>query len=245
MGIYSGYLICTDLDGTFVNKKSELIEKNLKAVEKFMENGGLFTVSTGRAASYLKEKYGDRLKINTYLICVNGTMLCDRDSGEILYSNVLNKKAIADVSGFLNMVEVTHFYTEKGAYDTLEEIPEEESLYKVVFKNKTEEDCFFLKGLLEEKFGETCDFNRSWPEGLEMLAKGAGKGDCIRKLRKILGDRVNTVIGVGDFENDITMLSEADIGVAVGNALPSVKAVANKVTVSNEEGALAKIIEEL
>ena len=41
MGKYSGYLICTDLDGTFVDDRGELIEKNLKAAEEYMKEGVL------------------------------------------------------------------------------------------------------------------------------------------------------------------------------------------------------------
>ena len=50
---------------------------------------------------------------------------------------------------------------------------------------------------------------------------------------------------VGDYENDISMLKEADLSYAVGNALPRVKESAVRITVTNNESALAKIISEL
>ena len=46
-------------------------------------------------------------------------------------------------------------------------------------------------------------------------------------------------------ENDISMLQVADISYAVGNAVSAVKAVAMRQTVNCEDGAIARIIEEL
>ncbi len=245
MGIYDGYLICSDLDGTFVDKDSRLVEKNIKALKYYMEQGGLFTVSTGRAAHYLKKSYGDRLVINTHLICLNGTMIYDTKNNEIIYSRYMDKSMLVDINDYFKEVDGAYFHTENQPYTAFADIPENEHLHKIVFVSRTVEECFSLRSCLEKRYGDICDFNRSWNTGLEMLPKGAGKGDCVKKLRELLGEKVKTVIAVGDYENDLSMIKEAEIGVAVENAADFVKAVADKVTVSNEEGAIAKIIEEI
>ncbi len=245
MADFSGYLICSDLDGTFVDNEGNLVERNLIALEKFMANGGLFTVSTGRAAHYIKNTYGDRLKINTHLICLNGTMIFDTKNNEIIYSRHINKSDLADIDDYVNKGERVYFHTGSQPYTAILDIPEGEKLHKIVIVSETAEACLDLRARLENRYGDVCDFNRSWNTGLEILPKGAGKGDCVKKLREILGDRVKTVIAVGDYENDLTMIKEADIGVAVANGADFVKAVADKITVSNSEGAIAKIIEEM
>ena len=53
------------------------------------------------------------------------------------------------------------------------------------------------------------------------------------------------LIAVGDYYNDINMVREAGLGIAVANAAPALKEVADLITVSNDEHALAKIIEDL
>ena len=53
------------------------------------------------------------------------------------------------------------------------------------------------------------------------------------------------LVCVGDYENDIPMIKAADIGYAVGNAVPPLKAVADRVTVDCRDHALAHIIGEL
>ena len=50
---------------------------------------------------------------------------------------------------------------------------------------------------------------------------------------------------MGDYNNDVTMIREAALGIAVENAVPEAKAVADLVTVSNEEHAIARIIADL
>ncbi len=245
MGLYDGYLICTDLDGTFVDNKSELIEKNMEAVQKYMLNGGLFTVSTGRAAHYLKERYGERLQVNTYLICLNGTMIFDTEKNKTIYSRVFGENDLKGLEKFYSMVESVHFHTPSGSLNDYRADLGGEKIHKVVFVCKSEEKCFCLRKALEEQYGKVCEFNRSWATGLEMLPKDAGKGDAVRKMRELLQDKIHTVICVGDFENDLTMIEEADVGVVVGNAPEFVKAFADKVTVENVQGAIAEIINAL
>ena len=64
-------------------------------------------------------------------------------------------------------------------------------------------------------------------------------------LRQLLKNKVKTVIAAGDNENDLTMLREADIGYAVENAIPQLKAAADRITVSCDRGAIARIIEDI
>ena len=79
----------------------------------------------------------------------------------------------------------------------------------------------------------------------EILPKGVSKGSALPILAKSLGVDMKNTIAVGDYDNDITMLKAAGVGYAVSNATAAAKAAADKITVSNEEHAIAKIISEL
>ena len=57
-----------------------------------------------------------------------------------------------------------------------------------------------------------------------------------------MGIDKNKIVAIGDFENDVEMIKKAGVGIAVANACPAAKEVADIVTVSNEEHAIAKII---
>lgn len=97
---------------------------------------------------------------------------------------------------------------------------------------------------LREKFGDRFHFDSSWQNGLEMQGVFSSKGIAVEKLKEYLGD-IHLTVCVGDYDNDISMLKVADISYAVGNATEEVKCLADRVTVTNNESALAKIIYEI
>lgn len=74
MGIFDGYLICTDCDGTLTDSQSELSDENIEAIRYFQKEGGLFTLATGRYPKYVN-RFKDQFDPNTYLVMGNGTML--------------------------------------------------------------------------------------------------------------------------------------------------------------------------
>ena len=88
-------------------------------------------------------------------------------------------------------------------------------------------------------------FYRSWNEGLEYVSLESGKGVAVDYLKKHLNGQIHTTVGVGDYENDITLLEYADIGYAVDNAIDCVKEVADRITVKNTEHAIAAVIKDL
>lgn len=79
----------------------------------------------------------------------------------------------------------------------------------------------------------------SLPNNLEINAAGADKGGALLRLAELLGICQEETMAFGDGENDISMISMAGFGVAMGNAEESVKAVADHITVTNNEAGVA------
>lgn len=77
---------------------------------------------------------------------------------------------------------------------------------------------------------------------LEFNKAGVSKASGIRFMSKYLGIPKEDIMAIGDSENDIEMLKEAGLGIAMGNALDEVVAVADDVTTSNNEDGVAKAI---
>ena len=244
MDRYKGILLCSDLDGTLRNSKGEISEKNLKAIEYFCQNGGLFTLCTGRAASYSKELVNKGLVLNTVLITLNGAMIYDIASDKVLYENPLDREKLLGIESFIQenseLIQdiVFHCKTSKRDYKEVGD----EKLYKIVFVSKTPDESKKLRKRLEKKYADDFFITNSWPIGLEILAKKSTKGECIKNIKKFIPQEIKKVVCVGDYENDISMLKAADVSFAVKNAIPDVLKTATKITVSNDEDALAKII---
>ena len=115
--------------------------------------------------------------------------------------------------------------------------------YKIVIRFKTEDDA--IKAIEVCNTTDLCGYIavRSWNVGLEFMKKENGKGFALRRVAEMIGARLT--VGVGDYENDIQLLEYADIGYAVENACPALKAVADRITVHVKDSAIAKIIEDI
>ena len=85
---------------------------------------------------------------------------------------------------------------------------------------------------------------KSAPYFLEILDKRVNKGTGVKSLADVLGIKPEEIMAIGDQENDIAMIEYAGVGVAMDNAIPSVKEVANFVTKSNLEDGVAFAIEK-
>ena len=82
-------------------------------------------------------------------------------------------------------------------------------------------------------------------DGLAMImSENATKSRSLKLIAEHFGVRNDEVIAFGDDLNDIDMLSAAGVGVAMENAVPEVKRIADDICGSNEEDGLARWIEE-
>ena len=85
----------------------------------------------------------------------------------------------------------------------------------------------------------------SFPNNLEINAPGAAKGEALLRLAEKLGIEPQQTMGFGDGENDLTLIQKAGIGVAMGNAVESLKEEADYVTSTNDEDGVAAALEHL
>ena len=80
---------------------------------------------------------------------------------------------------------------------------------------------------------------------LEVLAPAAGKWNAARNLAARHGIAREEVVGIGDNYNDIDLISEAGCGVAMGNAVDELKAVADRIAADNDNHGLHGVLKEL
>lgn len=85
--------------------------------------------------------------------------------------------------------------------------------------------------------------SNSHPLNIEVNAEGVTKAAALQEVCTLLGTTVQHMIAMGDSLNDIAMIRLAGMGVAMGNAQPAVKEVADFVTRSNDEDGVAYAIE--
>lgn len=83
------------------------------------------------------------------------------------------------------------------------------------------------------------------PDWLEIMPKGVSKASALRKIAKRGGFSMEEVMAFGDAQNDLPMLKEAGIGVAMGNAMDEAKAVADYICDTNMNNGIGKTIDLL
>lgn len=259
MGRFDGILLCTDFDYTLA-VRAKVSPENAEAIRYFQENGGRFTIISGRNPRFLKERI-EGFAVNAPLVGYNGALILDESATTVLFSGGRNDLDALDfvkpfwetTPAILRMVphDETLYVgsvsrTEcEGRVDTVEELRAKCSLplYNVICHVESEAAAEALRDEMIAAAGDKFVIVRSWGRGVEVVNPWDQKGVAALRLKEMLGARL--LVCAGDFENDTSMVAAADIGYAVENAIPSVKAVADRVTVSCEEHAIAAIIREL
>ena len=95
---FDGLLLVSDIDNTLMIKNF-IPEENKKAIKYFTDNGGLFTIASGRnpvTAVTIAESVG----VNAPLICVNGGMIYDKSLNQKLHNIFLTEK----IDSYINIL---------------------------------------------------------------------------------------------------------------------------------------------
>lgn len=263
---FSNTVLVTDLDGTLLPHNKILNEKDLNAIEYFRQNGGIFTIATGRIIQ-AAEQFFAALKPDAPVILNNGGLIYDIGKRKTLLEHCADDAArdytielmerfpemgveinLPDGIYVARMTEweqlhlsITHLpYTEKS----LEEIPHS-GWCKVLYsmgggRVKELSDYTAKMGWDKTSFVISGDFL------FECLPKGCTKGSALKELWDIEQWDTFTVAAAGDYNNDLEMLEFADIAIAPKNAQDIVKESADYVTkTSCQDGAIAEAIDYL
>ena len=94
----------------------------------------------------------------------------------------------------------------------------------------------YEQGLMERMPG--CTSGRGHPAFTDITAKGADKGEGIMAMTKHLGLNPKNTMAFGDGGNDLSMIQAVGVGVAMGNALDSLKQQADYVTTSVDDDGI-------
>ena len=266
MGKFDGILICSDFDGTLFSGH-EISKENVEAIRYFQENGGYFTITSGRYPAFLGG-YRDRVDANTYLIGLNGTIISNYDGSFVLRQGFLHadaceivKKIVREVKGLsalsFSTTEIPELvkkqceYSEKEGYFRiyfkdwnweLFDLALSCTIHRIIF-HTAEPASDAITDQIRKIAGEGYDISRSYTKGIEIQDVAHTKGSSARYLADYLG--AHTLICVGDYENDISMIKEADIGCAVANAIPAVLKIADRILPAVDQHPFAELIASL
>ncbi|PSC68822.1 Haloacid dehalogenase-like hydrolase family isoform 2 [Micractinium conductrix] len=93
--------------------------------------------------------------------------------------------------------------------------------------------------------GSDAETMQAVPDMLELVPSGWDKWRAVEHLLEDLGVPASDLVAIGDGGNDLGLVSGAGVGVAMGNAVPAVRAAARLVVADNDSGGVAEAIERL
>lgn len=265
MGIFDGCLLVSDIDGTLLYHGT-IADENIKAIRYFEENGGYFTVATGRGIGAFDEEY-KLSESNVPAIGIHGGTVYDFHKNETLYLNALadaDKQAVLAVAkqfsdvgfevfcdGRMNIcrrskdidwhAEYEHV---NATYEPVENIMDR-NWSKVVFSTEggiEHKMLEFSEGLKTDK-GKFHITSAVLVKLFELYPASNKKSTAMYFLADHLGVSHDKVFAIGDYFNDLDMLEHAKIGAAVKGSPKEIIDVSKYVTkASCQEGAVADFI---
>lgn len=139
-----------------------------------------------------------------------------------------------------DMFIISHEPVPEAVHDLMHEI-QKVRVHKVLFVDPRGQVASCRKELEMVLMG-VGDITQARPDVLEVLPKGAGKGEGFVKLVENLNVQRDCTMAIGDGENDLDMIRQAGLGVAVANAVPEMLKTADEVVCGNGEAAVAYAI---
>ena len=260
-------LIALDMDGTLLRKDKTISDRTFNALKAARDKGVKVVLATGRPVIGIKRylSYLGLDKDDEYAVTFNGSAVQTGKSGSMLFEKFITGADLLDIyklsleygvhiHAFNEIGElitpVSNKYTDVEAHinginaliTDFDKINPEDKIIKVMLVDEPEKLDAVSAKLPKELFNRF-SILRSAPIFLEFLDPQINKGLGLSILSRELGIAREEVIAVGDAGNDIDMIKYAGLGVAMGNAFPEVKEIADYITVTNDEDGVAEVIE--
>ncbi len=259
-------LIASDMDDTLLNSNNTISERNQAAIRAVLAAGKVFLIATGRMYVSVKP-FADRLGLDVPLVTYNGALVKGSKSGKIFYEH---KMKLETANAVLAYAKEHGYYTQLYVGDSIL-IKEEndcsrmytrisgiqttaigdalyhtdEAPYKILVMRTGDIDFAQMWKNFAEEFKGRLDVTSSKDNFLELMEPGVNKWEAVRSVGESMGIAPSEIMCIGDSNNDIPMIANAGIGVAVANAKDNVKDAAKIVTASNDNDGVALVIESI
>lgn len=240
-----------DIDGTLVSFRTHAVpESARRAIAKLREQGVKVFIATGRLMRHM-EVVAD-IEVDGY-VTVNGSY-CTTASGEVIFEKAFPREVVE------KMWALERKYDFQSAVMTHEDIfvshigervriiadmiaiePCVADLNHIVATQPVLQMCPYIDEELERVIMPQlpeCVASRWIPTFMDINLRGVDKSVGIGKVMEYYGFTMEEAMAFGDGGNDIPMVRDAGIGVAMGNACEELKRVADYVTLSVDDNGV-------
>lgn len=265
-------LVAIDLDGTLLNDDKNISAHNYNILQEIIAKGIKVVIATGRTYTAAKQ-YHNTLKLDTPIISCNGGYIYNPKTQRVLSGTEISKFKVDKILKVLKKHEVFfQFYTAKSIYAkelkylvenwnernkilsdedkiNIELIDVKENflqnindpIYKFLAIEKDKEK---YEAIIKD-LNEIADLEivSSFSGAIDIMTSGISKGNAVEEVCKYYNIDLEESIGIGDNNNDISMLLKAGLGIAMKNGTELAKKSASVIAEENTDDGVGKILE--
>lgn len=280
-------LIASDMDGTLLNEKMEVSDRNIQAIKDAQNAGIEFLIATGRGLSEAEPFL--RNQVHPGYITLNGAEVFN-NKGEMISSNPISAESQNKVVDYFHKYDIYfEVVTNKGIFsndrearvnnlanllvklnpgtsfkqalrdtqervkmmpmnfvDSYDHIFNDQSFKIMKLIGFNEHQHKVLAPMKKEITKNIKDVvvTSSSPNNVEINSVDAQKGIALLQYAKKRNISPDEIMEIGDNLNDYSMIRDAGVGVAMKNAIPAIKEIAQIETDNNANDGVAQIIEK-
>jgi len=263
-----GYkLIAIDLDGTLLTDNKEFTEGNREAITRALDAGLRVVIASGRPHLTLARfnKMAGLDYEGSVGMAFNGSVVYDAHTMEVLSEHRLSPedclavyRAVTETDPDAPLI----LYTDNLMYYEHEDVqkynsnanvnfirvpsmPEQFSRGAVKLQIRwTQEDVLRIYHGVKDRLAGVCEITFTGEGLLEFLLLGMSKSTGLSFLTDYVGISMQDVVAIGDSHNDMEMVRDAGLGIAVRNAVDVVKDAAQLIlTANNNEDAIKEAVD--
>lgn len=261
-------LLVIDVDGTVVDGNGTISVEDQKALAGVMAKGIMVSLSTGRAIKACR-KVLNSLSLDGYHIFFDGALVSDPFQYKEVYCQPIEGDLVKQAVQFarsndiyLELYTENQFFAEKenwsddvhynffGVEPTITDfngIWQRERIIKaeMVVRDRVEKN---KSDLFRTEFNGRLRFSiarsPAFPDitFINVINIAVSKGEALNRLASFLDISTNEIIAIGDGLNDISLFETAGLAVAMGNAFPQLKKLADYITLDVEHSGVAMAI---
>lgn len=246
-------LVAADLDGTLLDADKLIAPATLQAISQLPGRGIPFVIASARPPRSVRHIY-QKLQLDTLQINYNGALIWDEPRQMVIEHSPLAGAVVLEIIRFARHLDqrilvtceiLDQWHTDRldntyttatGALFQPDVIAPVESfcggaVTKLLLLGPADA-ISPLRPQIAQRFVDQINIVSTDPELLQIMEKRVSKAAALRRLVREYNVPLENVLAIGDGENDMEMLQECGVGVAVANAAPALKLIANWVTSS-------------
>jgi Cof subfamily protein (haloacid dehalogenase superfamily) len=256
-------MIAIDVDDTLLNDDMQITEPTKLALTAATERGVIVTLATGRMFASA-QNIAKQLNMNVPIITYQGSLVKNLLDEKIIYERSVPTDAARYLFEYAdkNKLHLQIYYKDElyvkednqkiKDYAAMSNIPyivaEDFALFiakpltkMLIIDDPTKLDVIAVE--IKAALGDALHITKSKANFLEFLHPEGTKGHAVKSLASHYGCDLSQVIAIGDSWNDHEMLEVAGLGVAMENAVVSLKEMADFITLSNNDDGVKHVID--